>query len=249
MSSVHGPTDADTRGIFALAPGVSIVSARSDGTPDSYNAGQHTLSGTSMSTPMAASYASIVQQMVQDGWLTGHNETLSSTNLENMTPWFESDGIQQDILLGEGFTPSAPMMKALLSLSTTPLDVSFRNGGDGGSTAPNSYDGWGVFNLEELLDLDLLQSPSTEGLRPVENIWIHDSYRLLNDSPSDQLATRMGALDPIENLMQQSWDGSGSVGPFLSTGDVFQQRFILQENESLDVRLAIQAKPEPHLVR
>ena len=248
MSSVHGPTDADTRGIFALAPGVSIVSARSDGTPDSYNAGQHTLSGTSMSTPMAASYASIVQQMVQDGWLTGHNETLSSTNLEDMTPWFESDGIQQDILLGEGFTPSAPMMKALLSLSTTPLDVSFRNGGDGGSTAPNSYDGWGVFNLEELLDLDQLQSPSTEGVRPVDNIWIHDSYRLLNDSPSDQLATRMGVLDPIENLIQQSWDGSGSVGPFLSTGDVFQQRFILHENESLDVRLAIQAKPEPHLV-
>ena len=201
-----------------------------------------------MSTPMAASYASIVQQMVQDGWLTGHNETLSSTNLEDMTPWFESNGIQQDILLGEGFTPSAPMMKALLSLSTTPLDVSFRNGGDGGSTAPNSYDGWGVFNLEELLDLDQLQSPSTEGMRPVQNIWIHDSYRLMNDSPSNQLATRMGALDPIENLMQQSWDGSGSVGPFLSTGDVFQQRFILQENESLDVRLAIQAKPEPHLV-
>ena len=53
MSSVHGPTEADTRGIFALAPGVSIVSARSDGDSESYNAGQHTLSGTSMSTPMA----------------------------------------------------------------------------------------------------------------------------------------------------------------------------------------------------
>ncbi len=36
--------------------------------------------------------------------------------------------------------------------------------------------------------------------------------------------------------------------PFLSTGDVFQQRFILQENESLDIRLSFQAKPEPHLV-
>ena len=248
MSSVHGPTDADTRGIFALAPGVSIVSARSDGMPDSYNAGQHTLSGTSMSTPMAASYASIVQQMVQDGWLTGHNETLSTTNLGDMTPWFGDEGTQKDILLGEGFTPSAPMMKALLSLSTTPLDDSFRNGGDGGSAAPNSYDGWGVFNLEELLNIDQLRAPSTEEKRPVENIWIHDSYRLLNDSPSNQLATRMGTSGPIENLMQQSWDGSGSVGPFLSTGDVFQQRFILQGNESLDVRLAIQAKPEPHLV-
>lgn len=248
MSSVHGPTDADTRGIFALAPGVSIVSARSDGTPDSYNSGQHTLSGTSMSTPMAASYASIIQQMVQDGWLTGHNETLSSTYLGNEAPWFESESVQKDVLLGEGFTPSAPLMKALLSLSTTPLNDAVRNGGDGGSTAPNSYDGWGVFNLEELLNIDQLHAPSTDENRPVENIWIHDSYRLINGSPSHHLSTRMGDSDPIENLMLDSWDGADSVGPFLSTGDVFQQRFILQGNESLDIRLAIQAKPEPHLV-
>ena len=48
--------------------------------------------------------------------------------------------------------------------------------------------------------------------------------------------------------MENTWDGEGAVGPFLSTGDVFQQRFILQDNESLDVRLSFQAKPEPHLV-
>ena len=45
---------------------------------------------------------------------------------------FEADASQHDILLGSGFTPSAPMMKALLSLSATPLSEAHRNGGDGG---------------------------------------------------------------------------------------------------------------------
>lgn len=248
MSSVHGPTDADTRGVFALAPGVSIVSARSDGVSDSYNTEQHTLSGTSMSTPMAATYASIVQQMVQEGWFTGHNETLYEHSLENLTPWFEEDAIQGAVLLGEGFTPSAPLMKALLSLSATPLSETVRNGGNGGSSAPNSYDGWGVLNLEELIDFNQMSIDSTNLSRPVRDIWIHDSYRLVGDSPSSHLTMRMGASDPIENLMLNSWDGNGAVGPFLSTGESFQQRFILQPNKSLDLRLSIQAKPEPHLV-
>ena len=141
MSSVHGPTDAETRGIFALAPGVSIVSARSDGSPETYNTGQHTLSGTSMSTPMAATYAGVIQQMVQEGWLTGHNETLAGHSLAERAPWFGTDIPQHNILLGDGFTPSAPMMKALLSLSATPLAEAHRNGGDGGPSAPNVYDG------------------------------------------------------------------------------------------------------------
>ena len=248
MSSVHGPTDADTRGIFALAPGVSIVSARSDGSPDTYNAGQHISSGTSMSTPMAATYSSIIQQMVQEGWLTGHNETLEVYDLQSRAPWFESNIPQRSILLGDGFVPSAPLMKSLLSLSSTPLKEEYRNGGDGGSDAPNNYDGWGVLNLSKLIDFEDLGAVSTDVERPVSNIWIHDSYRLVNDIPSNLIAQRESDAQPIEYLMENTWDGDGSVGPFLSTGDVFQQRFILQENESLDVRLSFQAKPEPHLV-
>ncbi|MBT3653285.1 MAG: S8 family serine peptidase, partial [Euryarchaeota archaeon] len=65
ISSVHGPTEAGTRGIFALAPGVSITSARSDGQANTWNSGHHTLSGTSMSTPTAAGFASILEQMVR----------------------------------------------------------------------------------------------------------------------------------------------------------------------------------------
>ena len=248
QSSVHGQTDAETRGIFALAPGVSIVSARSDGSPDSYNAGQHTSSGTSMSTPMAATYASIIQQMVQEGWLTGHNETLTEHDLQGRVPWFEPDIPQGSILLGEGFVPSAPLMKSLLSLSTSPLGPEQRNGGNGGSTAPNEYDGWGVMNLSELIDFENLEMMSLEVERPVPNVWIHDSYRLAEQLPSDMIAGRQGGATPIEYLMENAWDGQGAVGPFLSTGDVFQQRFILQEGEALNVQLSIQAKPEPHLV-
>lgn len=247
MSSVHGPTDAETRGIFALAPGVSIVSARSDGSPGSYNSGQHTLSGTSMSTPMAATYASVIQQMVQEGWLTGHNETLTEHSLANRAPWFGVDIPQNNILLGDGFTPSAPMMKALLALSSTPLGEAHRNGGGGGSNAPNAYDGWGTLNLSEIIDFEQLASPSADGERPISNVWIHDSYRLIDTSPSKHFEGRIGALQPIEYLMENSWDGGGAVGPFLATNDVFQQRFILN-GEALDVRLSTQAKPEPHLV-
>ena len=247
LSSVHGPTDANTRGIFALAPGVSIVSARSDGSPNSYNAGQHILSGTSMSTPMAATYASVIQQMVQEGWLTGHNETLSGHSLAERAPWFEAEIPQHDVLLGDGFTPSAPMMKALLSLSTTPLSDAYRNGGNGGSNVPNTYDGWGVFNLSELVDFEYLAHPSTDGKRPVSDVWIHDTYRLVEQSPSEHFVERIGETQPIEYLMENTWDGEGAAGPFLATDDVFQQRFILN-GDSLDARLSIQAKPEPHLV-
>lgn len=247
MSSVHGPTNAETRGIFALAPGVSIVSARSDGSPDTYNSGQHTLSGTSMSTPMAATYASVIQQMVQEGWLTGHNETLTEHSLADRAPWFETETSQNNILLGDGFTPSAPMMKALLALSSTPLGDAHRNGGNGGSNIPNAYDGWGVLNLSEIIDFEQVASPSSDGERPISNVWIHDSYRLIDASPSKHFEGRVGALQPIEYLMENSWDGEGAIGPFLATNDVFQQRFILNDG-TLDVRLSTQAKPEPHLV-
>ena len=247
MSSVHGPTNAETRGIFALAPGVSIVSARSDGSPDTYNSGQHTLSGTSMSTPMAATYASVIQQMVQEGWLTGHNETLTEHSLADRAPWFETETSQNNILLGDGFTPSAPMMKALLALSSTPLGDAHRNGGNGGSNAPNAYDGWGVLNLSEIIDFEQVASPSSDGERPISNVWIHDSYRLIDASPSKHFEGRIGASQPIEYLMENSWDGEGAIGPFLATNDVFQQRFILNGG-TLDVRLSTQAKPEPHLV-
>ena len=249
-SSVHGPTEAGTRGVFALAPGVSITSARSDGQNNTWNSGHHTLSGTSMSTPTAAGFASIIEQMVRDGWFTGHNESLEIVDSRSLQPWFSNTpSFQHDLLLGEGFTPSAPLLKSLLALSTTPLSEEFRNGGMGGGTSPNSYDGWGRLNLSEVIDIEDIQNELMQkDVRPIENIWIHDSYRLGSGEPIDLINQRKGTGEPIESLLSASWDGEGAQGPFLGTGDVFQQRFMLQQGQDLDIRLAFQAKPEPHMV-
>ena len=249
-SSVHGPTEAGTRGVFALAPGVSITSARSDGQNNTWNSGHHTLSGTSMSTPTAAGFASIIEQMVRDGWFTGHNESLEIVDSRSLQPWFSNTpSFQHDLLLSEGFTPSAPLMKSLLALSTTPLSEEFRNGGMGGGSSPNSYDGWGRLNLSEVIDIEDIQNElMQEDVRPIENIWIHDSYRLGSGEPIDIINQRKGTGEPIESLLSTSWDGEGAQGPFLGTGDVFQQRFMLQQGQDLDIRLAFQAKPEPHMV-
>ena len=249
-SSVHGPTEAGTRGIFALAPGVSITSARSDGQANTWNSGHHTLSGTSMSTPTAAGFASILEQMVRDGWFTGHNESIEIVDSRSLQPWFSSTpSFQYDLLLGEGFTPSAPLLKSLLALSTTPLSDEFRNGGMGGGPSPNAYDGWGRLNLSEVIDIEGIQNGlMQEDVRPIENIWIHDSYRLEDVEPLDLINQRKGIGEPLESLLSTPWDGIEARGPFLGTGDVFQQRFILQQGQDLDIRMAFQAKPEPHMV-
>lgn len=250
ISSVHGPTEAGTRGVFALAPGVSITSARSDGQNNTWNSGHHTLSGTSMSTPTAAGFASILEQMVRDGWFTGHNETLEAVDPRPLQPWFSSTpSFQHDLLLGEGFAPSAPLLKSLLALSTTPLSDEFRNGGGGGGTSPNTYDGWGRLNLSEVIDIEGVQSElMQEDVRPIKDVWIHDSYHLESAEPHEMINQRKGSGEPLESLLSTPWDGSGATGPFLGTGDVFQQRFILQQGQDLDIRMSFQAKPEPHMV-
>ena len=250
ISSVHGPTESGTRGVFALAPGVSITSAKSDGQNDTWNAGHHTLSGTSMSTATASGFASVLEQMVREGWFTGHNETITGVDSSSLQPWFSSaPSFQYDLLLGEGFTPSAPLLKSLLALSTTPLSEEFRNGGGGGGTSPNIYDGWGRLNLSEVIDIEAIQSElMQEDVRPIENMWVHDSYRLIGSEPVDLIHQRKGSGEPLESLLSTPWDGEGAQGPFLGTGDVFQQRFILQQGQDLDIRMSFQAKPEPHMV-
>ncbi|RAH14010.1 MAG: hypothetical protein CMB56_006160 [Methanobacteriota archaeon] len=100
--SSTGPTNLGTRGIFLLAPGKNIISAKSDGVPDSMNNDTKSLSGTSMSTPIAASGAVILQQMVEEGY-------------------FKS-GMNDNSRLG--FNPSGPLMKALLALATSNISNS-----------------------------------------------------------------------------------------------------------------------------
>jgi len=57
------------------APGTQIKSASADGILDSNNNGSRTLSGTSMSTPLAASTTAVIQELVEKGVINFPNET------------------------------------------------------------------------------------------------------------------------------------------------------------------------------
>ena len=153
------------------------------------------------------------------------------------------------LLLAEGFTPSGPMLRALLALSTTQLPEGARDGGPGSQDLQNVHDGWGQLNLSELIDFDLIAAELAGGsVSPADDVWIHDAYRLGNDTPAHWLEQRQGGLEALENLIENPWNGSGAAGPFMQTGDVWVQKFTLKEGEGFDARMAHLAAPEPTAV-
>ena len=80
----HGPDVNDRRGVFIAAPGMSIVSAKADGTRMGMNNDSYAMTGTSMATPMAASFTALLQELIQNEY---------------------------------GYTPSAPLLRAMLAAS------------------------------------------------------------------------------------------------------------------------------------
>lgn len=239
--SSHGPDDSGRNGIFILAPGVGVYSAKADGQHDSYNEDSARMSGTSMATPMAASTTALISQMVQDGWLTGSNETREMVLIGEIAPVW-GDQREINVSLGEGFVPSAPLMKVLLAISADNIDFQPNNNETPNQTMPrNPYDGWGQPNLENLLQINQL----TDNSDPTRHLWIHDSYRLINAEPKDMLAQRTNSGNiSTEALASESWNNEGMVGPFLKSGEVFSNRFMLQPNLDFEAFLSWPSRPE-----
>ncbi len=239
-SSSIGPTEAETFGIFAVAPGVSINSAKADGIDDSLNDDLRVSSGTSMATPIAASFAGVLQQMVEQGWIMGANEQINIVNISEISPsWSSIEG--GDIGLGHGFTPSGSLMRSLLALAT--IDV----GDENNYFTRNNETGWGALSLPELVDFEELESRlGQDNLTPSQNIWIHDSFRS-NLDISEWITSRLQGASS-QDIGESPWTGNGAEGPFLQTGDVWKKRLVPEQSGDLEIIMSFPAKPEPFIV-
>jgi len=238
MSSSHGPDSSGRNGIFVLAPGVGIYSAGADGQLNSFNDNTRRMSGTSMSTPMAASATALISQMVQDGWISGSNESRSMVNLSDYSPdWGDNRSLA--ISLSEGFTPSGPALKSLLAMSADRIEVEPNENQTPNQILPrNPFDGWGQPNLENLLNQNMLSNNSD----PTRNLWLMDSYRLYSGEPKDLLAQRL--TNSSSNLSESLWEPNGMTGPFLTTDDVHTKRFLLQPGMDFQAFLSWPSRPE-----
>ena len=116
-SSSHGPDVNGRRGVLISAPGINIVSAKADGSRDGMNSESYAMTGTSMATPMAASFTALLQEMIQNEY---------------------------------GYTPSAPLLRALLASSA--------EGITGGG--PDNFQGYGRPDLSSF----------------ETDFFVHDSY-------------------------------------------------------------------------
>ncbi len=137
-SSSHGPDVNGRRGTLISAPGMGVVSAKADGNKSSMNNGTYAMTGTSMATPMAASFTALLQQKVEQEY---------------------------------GYTPSAPLLRAMLASSAEGII------GDG----PDPIQGYGRPNLDSF----------SEGL------FIHDSYQV--EDWMSIIQSRGGTLDSMKS--------------------------------------------------
>ncbi|MEC7177707.1 MAG: S8 family serine peptidase [Candidatus Thermoplasmatota archaeon] len=237
QSSSVGPTELGTYGIFAVAPGVSISSAKADGIDDSMNDALRASSGTSMATPVAASYAGIIQQMVEQGWIMSANEPVNIYNLSDIKPpW--STLPDESLGLGDGFTPSGSLIRSLMAIGTRDINV------ENAYFNRNHESGWGVLSLNELIDFETLeQSLGQENLTPSENLWIHDSYR--SSFNTVEWLTNRFQSSPSGDITESPWNGQGAAGPFLTTGESWSKRLVPNHNEDFEIVLSFPARPEP----
>ena len=196
------------RGIHITTPGMGIVSAKADGIHDSMNNGTRSSTGSSMAAPMAASFTAILQQLVEEGYFSN----------------------------GTGFTPSGPLLRALLALAAEPIPNLVHNQGTTGMS-PDNIQGWGRANLSRLVNFTNLSNSS---------IWIHDSYQI--EGWQQHVEDRVWAAEidakPLDRVVQSGWNGNGAMGPFLKTGESHSWNLSLT-GEKIEVRLSWSPRPEP----
>lgn len=178
-SSSHGPDVNGRRGTFVSSPGVNILSAKADGVVASMNNGTHSMTGTSMAAPMAASFTALLQEMVEKKY---------------------------------GFTPSAPLLRTMLAASAEPVT----------GMSPDPIQGYG--------------RPSLESFNT--SFFIHDSYKV--DDWVSIIQERGGTLDSLKN---NSWNGSGAEGPFLSQNDTWSHYLSPIPGQDVEVTLSYNARP------
>jgi subtilisin family serine protease len=248
-SSATGPTEEGLRGNFITTPGISILSAASDGLRTTYNNGTSQKTGTSFSTPVAASTAAVIQQMVESGWLHGIENT-TTHQTENVRPiWAnmtnENISSNGSLLFGPGHSPSGALLRALLALSATPL-----KGGHHGATllsdGPDNHQGWGRPSLNNLVNFTTIESALTNNTDhdPSPNLWLHDSFQL-NTTPSllaEEWLTAPGQR-PLENVVAHIWNGSGAMGPFLGRDENSTWNITWDGVSDLDILLSYSPRP------
>ena len=137
-------------------------------------------------------------------------------------------------------------MRATLALAATPLSQDERGGGNGGYELHNPNDGWGRLNLSEVFNPSSIMGGGM--ISPLGDVWVHDSYRLTNSNPMEWMETYGGQRSNLSGFSEISWDGVGAAGPFLKTGERFQQRFSPLADTDVAIRLAYPAQPEPSVV-
>ena len=102
--------------------------------------------------------------------------------------------------------------------------------------------------MSGLIDFNLLNASLGSGnISPTPNIWIHDSYRLSNKTPTQWLEERTDGGDVLGDIIDLPWDGTGAIGPFLSTGQNWTKRLV-PNGEDITFSMSFNAAPEPYLV-
>ncbi len=193
--SSRGPTNDGRIKPDLVAPGVAVVSTRTDQNPTYEQWGSCsvpaelqtyyvTKGGTSMSTPLTAGAAVLVRQYYEDGW---HGEGESTTNLFPVA--------------GDGFNPSAALVKATLvngawdmvpgQYGTGP-EQELPPGWDS-SDLPNNAAGYGRVDLEAALF-----PGSGFGRDPGRDLEVHDaSPGLATSAFTDYPVTLAASGDPL----------------------------------------------------